>query len=248
MPQPRRRTVLLILILGAILLTGRSTEAAPVTLNLHMRLTEVCDFNGVIVLSCTPGSNAILPWSVTYDDTADFLLFVPGFLWQMINPAYAFVVPFAALEDPFGSPPAPEGTIFTEFGDAGPGLTSDRSLDLSVGAGEEGELCFPAGICGPGFWGSGLDVRIESLTATLHPAPPGAADVERFFRMGHGDIEFRTFGYFIDPEGQRVSLPGSRYYRARIPEASTISMLAIGLSCVGLRWRRLSRLAKDGKD
>jgi hypothetical protein len=223
----------------ALLVGAPFSTAAPVTVDLRMSLTRICEYTTSIEPECIP-QNEYVPVSLTYDPDNFVLHTTPEAWWVDLGPL-TYDVPFAMLPNPWG-PTADSGSGgVAYFSNNGPGFIEYREINLSIWE------SFYADSCADGF---GCDWRTYfSLSNSTQPTPPlsgppTTADVEAL--LYRGDIVFFTAALYDPPPigGSRVYLPGSRLYEGRVPEpAVNMLLLAAGVAAAlrrsGFRLRSL---------
>jgi hypothetical protein len=202
-------------------------NAAPVTLNLQVHLTEECRFD-------IPDCSALdqwLPLTITYDD-ADFILNAAG---QLFMPSLWIDVPITPLVNPFSGPVEHEGHGVADFAPVGP--VSGGTIEALSGEGAV-EAVIVDGFLRFNRWTFGARI-LNAADFPPHPQPPTAADFEALLQRG--DFEFVNFVYFEDT-GSRLYTPESRVYRGRVvPEPSLVALTTVAF---GLAWRRGFRRRK----
>ena len=211
-----------------------SSTAAPVTIDLRMHLTRMCEYTASIDPDCIQ-LDEYVPFSLTYDPDT-FVLHDVGYAWWLDLGVLEYDVPFATLPNPWDG----ESTAYrygsAYFSNNGPGYIEYREIDITIAD------AFYADSCAEGFgcsWRTSF--RLYNSTSGTPPlaGPPTTADVEELFRRGN--VEFLTEAYYDVPPigGERTYVPGSRLYQGRVPEPA-IDLLLLTAGLVAALSRRRS--------
>lgn len=242
MRTTRRRSALRHGVIAAALLAGLQVApalAAPITLRLSRRLTEVCDTFPARVGTCTP-DNTLVRFAITYDpDTLVLDVSRPDHptLRTPVPPEYTISLP--RLDDPWGGPITRTGQASAEF--EGDPIGSRRASGAKILDADFLPGCTAGGQCDRSWLTS---LEFGNFFRGDPIGTPGPDDFAAALRHSGGPGSWFLFmtvaSYTPAGGGDRVTLPESRLYYSAVPEPAAAGLVLVALAAAGLRRRRMS--------
>lgn len=230
------------LVTSILAVVAAPSQAAPVTLELTRRLTEVCDSFPPMFGSCTP-DRRVVEIHVTYDpDTLVLDTSRPGELRLRTDGPLVYDISLPAMTDPWGGVITRQSEASAEF--AGVPLGTRRASGLQI---IDTDLktpgCTVDGKCDRGWLTS---LEFGNFFGGNPIGVPGADDFAAMLRHNGGAgswFLFMTVAWYTPLGGtERVFLPESRWYYAAAPEPVPVILMPLALGMLALRrWVRTHR-------